>query len=233
MSQDQTWLGGLRQKLRLLVDRMAELIPPFPNLAMVGQQAVHGSDGAMIDGFVEQGGDHHLADPQRHAAAPLTQAMLTASGEARLRREPMQPGLVRLPIRHLEPHLQDVASPVGLVFVRHAENDQLHGRMRRRPSTGLRATRKPALRRLRAPTPCIASVARDGCRVSGGSGAALVNRPPPFATPEASPAQPPEGNSASQPDGAPPLPFERAKPRRRPNVGARRSIPRDWRPESR
>jgi hypothetical protein len=27
-----------------LVDRMAELIPPLPNLTMFGQQTVHGSD---------------------------------------------------------------------------------------------------------------------------------------------------------------------------------------------
>src|SRR5271165_2462555 len=49
-------VGGLGQQLGLLVDRMAELVTAFADLAVFGQDAIHGADRAKIDALVQQGG---------------------------------------------------------------------------------------------------------------------------------------------------------------------------------
>ena len=49
-------VGGLRQQLRLFVDRMAQLIAALADLLVCAQDAVHGADRAVVDALVEQAG---------------------------------------------------------------------------------------------------------------------------------------------------------------------------------
>src|ERR1019366_6475997 len=47
-------IGSRRQKLGLLIGGMAQLAAPFADLAVLGEDAIHGSDRAQIDALVEQ-----------------------------------------------------------------------------------------------------------------------------------------------------------------------------------
>ena len=49
-------IGSRRQKLGLLIGGMAQLAAPFADLAVLGEDAIHGSDRAQIDALVEQAG---------------------------------------------------------------------------------------------------------------------------------------------------------------------------------
>jgi hypothetical protein len=49
-------IGALGQQFRLLVDRVATLTAALRNLTMSGKDAIHRSDRAQIDAFIEQGG---------------------------------------------------------------------------------------------------------------------------------------------------------------------------------
>ncbi len=48
-------VGPFGDQFRLLVDRMTQLITPFAHFAMLGQQAVHCADRAVIGALVQQG----------------------------------------------------------------------------------------------------------------------------------------------------------------------------------
>src|SRR5208283_4702924 len=49
-------IGFLRQKFRLLINRMAQLLAAFPDFAVLTEQALHGADRAVIVTLIEQGG---------------------------------------------------------------------------------------------------------------------------------------------------------------------------------
>ena len=49
-------IGALGQQFRLVVDRVATLTTTLRNLTMGGKDAIHRSDRAQIDAFIEQGG---------------------------------------------------------------------------------------------------------------------------------------------------------------------------------
>ena len=49
-------VGGFGQQLGLLVEGMAELVAPFTDLTVFGQDAIQGADRAKIDALVQQGG---------------------------------------------------------------------------------------------------------------------------------------------------------------------------------
>jgi len=49
-------IGTLRQKFRLLINRMAQLGTAFPDLMVFVKQTIHGSDGAVVVTFIQQRG---------------------------------------------------------------------------------------------------------------------------------------------------------------------------------
>ena len=49
-------VGSLGQQFGLLIDRVTPLSAAFDDLAMGGKDAIHRSDRAQIDAFIEQGG---------------------------------------------------------------------------------------------------------------------------------------------------------------------------------
>src|SRR5271170_5131403 len=49
-------IGFLRQKFRLLINRMAQLLAAFADFAVLAEQAIHGADRAVIVTLIKQGG---------------------------------------------------------------------------------------------------------------------------------------------------------------------------------
>jgi len=107
-------IGGGRQEFRLLIDRVAELVPALLDLRLFIEDAVQGSDGTVVAAFIEQGGiDRGRSFVDEPVAVQGREHRLPLLGRQGARGARTRDGLLHGSLPAIEPRTHDAEGVTG------------------------------------------------------------------------------------------------------------------------